>query len=294
MTLHVMEIERFALHDGPGIRTTVFLQGCPLRCPWCANPESQHIARQLMYLQKRCVGCGSCAAACPHGCIRMQEGVPQFDRACCVGCGRCAAACPTHALRLSGKAMTPRDVLAVLKRDASYYRHTGGGITISGGEPFVQAEGLRELLTLCKAEGLHTAVETTGNVPTAALLACEPLIDLFLFDLKHTDAQVFAQVTRGDLALVLHNLSLLPPDKVVLRVPVIPGFNRDAETLRSIFALAVRAGIRRVDLLPYHTLGVGKYAQLGLIYPYPERTPLRREDLAPDRALGASMGLTVH
>ena len=293
MKLHVMEIERFALHDGPGIRTTVFLQGCPLRCPWCANPESKWIGKRLMYLQKRCVGCGRCVKTCPNGCIAMHDGRPQFDRAYCKACGLCASACPAQALRISGRAMETKEILAVLLRDRSYYLHTGGGITVSGGEPFVQAGGLAELLSLCKAEGLHTAVETTGNVPARDLLAGAPFINLFLYDIKHTDAERFASVTGGDLPLVLANLSLLPPAKVVLRVPVIPGFNDDEPTLRSIFALALERGIRRLDLLPYHTLGTGKYQQLGLRYPYGDQPALTRKDLAKFRALGESLGLSV-
>ncbi len=293
MSLRVMEIERFALHDGPGIRTTVFLQGCPLRCPWCANPESQTIGTHLLHLQKRCVGCGRCAAVCPQGSIAMQNGRPVFDRARCVGCGTCVAACPAHALRLSGKTMQPADIVAVLMRDLSYYRHTGGGITVSGGEPLVQAGELATLLALCKAQGLHTAVETTGHAPAAALLACEPLTDLFLYDIKHTDAPTFASVTGGNLPLVLANLALLPPAKVVLRVPVIPAFNFDEAAIHSIYNLALAMGIRRVDLLPYHTLGVGKYAQLGLAYPYGEHPSLTKQSLASLRAMGEALGLAV-
>ncbi len=293
MSLHVVDIQRFALHDGPGIRTTVFLQGCPLRCPWCANPESQHVGTHLMYLQKRCIGCGHCASICPSGCVTLGEDGLVFHRELCIVCGRCVAQCPSGALRFSGKVMESGDIVALLLRDQSYYRHTDGGVTISGGEPFLQAGGLRELLTLCKDHGLHTAVETTGHVPSEHMMPCVPLVDLFLYDLKHIDPHLFAQITRGDLFLVLANLALLPPEKVTLRIPVIPSFNDDPQTLRQMFELALQRGIRRVDLLPYHNLGQGKYAQLGLPYPFEGRSPLTQKDLESFQALGKSLGLLM-
>ena len=293
MKLHVMELERFAIHDGPGIRTTVFLQGCPLGCPWCANPESQRIGTQLMYLQKKCVGCGRCVAACPQHCIAFEQGHPVFDRDRCRHCGACATACMSHAIRMSGMLLSPEEIVATLVRDRSYYDHSGGGITVSGGEPFVQAQGLMALLTACKKEKLHVAVETTGNVPFESIAAAEPLIDLFLFDVKHTDAQVLRQVTGGDLALILGNLRKLDPRKVVLRVPVIPGFNFDETVMRRIFKLACALRITRVDLLPYHVLGKGKYDQLGLPYLCTAEQALTKGDLAGLKATGTRMGLTV-
>ena len=294
MKLHVMEIERFAIHDGPGIRTTVFLQGCPLACPWCANPESQQIGKHLMYLQKNCVGCGRCAAACPHGCITLREGRPVFDRSCCKHCGACANACMSRAIRFSGKLMEVDDIVATLVRDRSYYAHSGGGITVSGGEPFVQAAGLTALLRSCKTQRLHTAVETTGNVPPRSIAAAEPLIDLFLFDFKHPDAYTLKNVTGGDLTLIMANLRKLTPQKVVLRVPVIPGFNFDRETVWRIFEMALAQHITRVDLLAYHELGKGKYAQLGLPYRCGAEKSLTKNDLADLKALGTRMGLTMN
>jgi pyruvate formate lyase activating enzyme len=293
MKLHVMDIQRFALHDGPGIRTTVFLQGCSLRCPWCANPEGWRMGCHLMYVKQRCVGCGRCAAGCPTGAALMEGEGPRFDREQCIGCGRCVESCLPGALRLSGKAMDIADIVAVLLRDKSYYRHTGGGITLSGGEPFTQPEGALELLRHCKAQGLHTAVETTGHAPSEGLMASEPFIDLFLYDIKHTDAAIFSNATKGDLNLALKNLALLPPEKVVLRVSVIPGFNHSKEVIRDIFELALRQGVSRASLLPYHVLGKGKYEQLGLAYAYPYEKALTKNDLSELKAMGEGLGLAM-
>lgn len=294
MNLHVVEIERFAIHDGPGIRTTVFLQGCPLRCPWCANPESQTIRKHLMYQASKCVGCGACLEACQYGAVRFENGRPVFLREKCVGCGACVEACLYSALRLSGETMDVEEVLRVLLRDRHYYQHSGGGITVSGGEPFVQAQGLLALVQACRGEGLHVAVETTGDADSAAFREIQPFIDLFLFDLKHPDAQVLREVTCGNLGRILSNLQSVPPEKVVLRIPVIPGFNADALTLERIFGLAQSFGIRRVDLLPYHNLGKGKYERLGLPYALEGVKALTKADLAPWKRLGESMGLQMN
>lgn len=294
--LHLFDIERFAIHDGPGIRTTVFLQGCPLRCPWCANPESQHICRHLLFFENRCVGCGTCAAVCPQKAIRMQEGRPVINRAKCVTCGICADHCPQEALRISGATKSAAEIIRLALRDTHYYNQSGGGVTISGGEPFVQAEGLISLLAGLKQAGLRTAVETTGQGDARAFRQAAPLIDLFLFDLKHADAATLLQVTRGNLALILENLQTactLGAGRVILRVPVIPGFNRDEVSMRGIFDTALRFGVQDVHLLPYHTLGAAKYGRLGLEYALGELTMLHKEDLADLQKLGRDMGLMI-
>ena len=294
-TLAVMEIERFAIHDGPGIRTVVFLQGCPLRCGWCSNPESQQIRTQLMHINSRCTGCGTCANNCPHANIRMENGRPVFDRDKCITCKSCAEACLQNAIRFAGEALSVQDIMQVVLRDKAYYEQSGGGITVSGGEPFVQFSGLMRLLESCKKEGLHTAIETTGQVNPEKIKKAAPLTDLFLYDIKHTDKALLKKETQADLQTILSNLSYLSgyPEKVVIRIPVIPGFNFNPKDIQSIFNLAKEKGLTTIHLLPYHTLGKDKYEQLGLKYTYPHEQMLTKEQLSPFKKMGEAMGLNI-
>ena len=293
MKLNVMEVERFALHDGPGIRSVVFLKGCAMHCPWCANPESQSHKRQLLYDANKCVGCGRCAAVCPVGAITFTPGEkPAFDRSRCTACGLCGEACPQSAIAYSGSLMAPEEIAALVLRDRDYYDQSGGGVTFSGGEPLLQVEALFPLLKLLKAEGLHLAVETCGHFPSAHLPPLLPYIDLFLFDIKHAHPATLRQVTGGDFALIEANLKavLAAGKPVVGRVPVIPGFNHTPEVMGDIFALCARLGVTQLHLLPYHTLGKGKYARLGLPYTL-TTTMLSNEDLRPYLSQASAFGL---
>ena len=236
--IRVFNVERFAIKDGPGIRTVVFLQGCPLHCPWCSNPES-----------------------------RSSEG---------------------------GKLRTVADILDEVMRDEEYYREAGGGLTLSGGEALCQGEEVTTLLREARGRGLHIAVETTGNVPSAVFEAALPFVDLWLFDWKHSDPVSLRRATGAEGSLILSNLAKCNPSGVVLRIPCIPGFNMDREHFEHAFDLAVQLGISRLDLLPYHTLGKVKYERMGLEYPYAGYEALKREDLEPYKTLGQEKQLTIN
>lgn len=292
----VMEIERFAIHDGPGIRTLVFLQGCPLHCLWCANPESQKIGEHLMYFKNKCVGCGTCASVCDSSAILFENNSPIFHRDNCTNCRQCEKSCLQNAIRFSGKTMSAEEIMQVVLRDKDYYDNSGGGVTFSGGDPFVQFAVFIELLKSCKAHGIHAAVETCGQTSIERIKEAEPLLDLFLFDLKHIDQNKFHEYTGGDINQILQNLEYvasLNKDKVILRVPVIPGLNNDYNTLCKILQKAREYSINTVNLLPYHTLGIAKYEQLGREYALKHLTSMAKDELKEYIIIGEKLGLNV-
>lgn len=276
----VFDIQRFSLHDGPGIRTIVFLKGCPLSCKWCSNPESQNMKPVIMYKKNECLHCGRCINACSRKAISF-ENKTFIDRSICTGCGECANACPAGALVVKGKTMTVQQLIRELKKDATTYRRSGGGITLSGGEPLVQYEFAAELLRACKAQGWDTAIETTGAGITEAVEKIIPYVDTVLLDIKHLDTEKHKKFTGIGNEQILKNAARISQiSSTVVRVPVIPGFNYSEEEIRAIteFAKMLR-GVRTIHLLPYHTFGENKYDLLGRDYALADIKPLKPEEL---------------
>ncbi|MFC2036875.1 glycyl-radical enzyme activating protein [Chloroflexota bacterium] len=272
----VFDIQRYSLHDGPGLRTSVFLKGCPLRCDWCSNPESQRIAPELVMFEANCLACGACVEACAPGGRTLVDGQLVWERTQCTLCGACARICPAAAVRWSGQRWTAGDVIQEVLRDVPFYEE-GGGLTLTGGEPTLQPTFAGALLRLAKAECIHTAIETTGNAPWEVLAQLLPYLDLWLYDLKHMDSKTHRARTGLGNELILSNLRKLATlgEPIRVRVPLIPGFSITQDNMQKTAAFVAELGgaVCSVDLLPYHTLGRGKYAALGRRYPWTDHAP---------------------
>ncbi|MBI9075027.1 MAG: glycyl-radical enzyme activating protein [Desulfatibacillum sp.] len=265
----VFNIQRFSTHDGPGIRTTVFLKGCPLRCLWCANPESQVLAPQLMTRDIKCTGCGACVEACSRGAIVLSVDHGRIiHRDQCDLCFECVDACLYKALSVAGELKTPESVMETVKRDEVFYRNSGGGVTFSGGEPLVQHDFLYEVLAACRQEGFHTALDTTGHAPPRVLEKILPLADLALFDIKHLDPAQHKILTGVDNKLILENARLAANiTRTWFRLPLMGGVNDSEEEISRVAAMAREWGVEKISLLPFHQGGEPKWAQVGLKSP---------------------------
>lgn len=277
----VFDIQRFSLHDGPGIRTIVFLKGCPLSCKWCSNPESQSKKPVVMFRKSECIKCGRCLNICKQGAI-SRENQAFIDREKCIGCGECVNVCPSGALVLKGRTMTIEQLIKELKKDATTFRRSGGGVTLSGGEPLFQFGFATELLKACKAQGWNTAMETTGLGSIEAIQSAIPFVDTVLLDIKSIDNDLHKKYTGVSNEVILKNaIEISKISNTTIRVPVIPGFNYSVDSIKAIADLAKNMrGVRKIHLLPYHTFGENKYDLLGKDYVLEDIKPLKPEDLA--------------
>jgi pyruvate formate lyase activating enzyme len=289
----IFNIQRFSIHDGPGIRTTVFMKGCPLRCLWCSNPESQDFFPNLIVRDVNCKGCGACVKACPEKAIAMtrDEG-RKIDWSKCNQCLECAKACIYNALMTCGHYMPVSDVVDEILKDVDFYRNSGGGMTVSGGEALSQGSFSADLLAACKREGLHTALDTTGYASWETMKSVIDHVDLVLFDIKHLDRLVHLRTTGVENGIILENLLRLSGKKEVwLRMPLIAGFNDSEDHLVRVTELAKQAGARKLSLLPYHEGGMTKCRQLGRSYPWSDAKAPDDEHLLKLKELIASKGI---
>ena len=283
----IYDIQGFSVHDGPGIRTTVFLKGCPLRCPWCHSPESQAFPSQMSYIAAKCIGtglCGECVRVCPAGAVvpGEEEDVPggsgkirraKWSRADCRGCTKCTEVCFPAALDLCGKDYTTDEVMAKLRKDFNFFQSSGGGVTISGGEPLCQPEFTIELLKKLKAEGIHTAVDTTGFVQTEIVARALPYTDLFLYDIKHMNSAEHKRIMGVPNEIIHENARYIAKNggKLQVRIPVIPTYNDSMENLEAAAEFIAELGdaVTVVQLLPYHHFGASKYERIQMYDPMP-------------------------
>lgn len=277
----VFDIQRFSVHDGPGIRTTVFLKGCPLRCPWCQNPESQNMEPELFFTEALCILCGECVKACPNRVHSIFKKRRIIQRTLCAKLGKCIEACPTGALELKGKLMTVEEVVAEVLKDEDYYEQSSGGVTLSGGEPLFQPTFATEILKKCKASRLHTAIETCGYTRPSAFDSLHDYVDLILYDLKHMDSRLHKAVTGVENKLILSNLKTVMENRVPLlvRLTLVPGFSDIGDNLVQMAIFLKSLGIDEVEIIPYHTLALAKYKALGIDYALKDTRAPSEEEL---------------
>jgi len=299
LTGTVFDVKRFATGDGPGIRTLVFLKGCPLRCLWCANPESQSQTPELMFHRSRCVGCGRCIEACPVGAIEADAAGLTTDRRACTACGRCVSACLYEAREVIGQTVSVGEILRQIRRDRRFYDRSGGGVTLTGGEPLQQCAFSADLLKACRAEGIHTAMETCGFAPASCIDAVLPHLNLLYYDLKHIDPDAHKRLTGQSNESILANLERVARSfvqgTIVIRVPWVPEYNGYEDVLEGILDfVSVLPNIDHVEIMPYHRLGAGKYDGLGRRYLLDGRPPVQKPALAHLIEIGQVRGIRVH
>lgn len=290
----IFNIQRFSLHDGPGIRTTVFLKGCPLSCRWCANPESINPDPEIMTYDMKCIKCRGCVEACPSGAITVDGNIRRIDRSKCNLCLKCTSVCPTGAIEKTGKYVSPEEALKEIEKDKPFYQNSGGGVTFSGGEPLAQWQFLLEVCKQCKERNISTILDTTGCASWEVMERILEYTDLVLYDIKHLDPLKHIEGTGVDNELILNNFKKTACKvRTWLRVPVIPNYNDSATYMSKLGEFCAGVGIEKISLLPYHTWGEHKYERLGKVYALRGIESLLPESLEGLKEVIESYGLTA-
>jgi len=291
----VFNIQRYSIHDGPGIRTTVFLKGCPLNCWWCQNPESQLSGQEMIFWGDRCIGCGACSTICLSSAIQIKNGIPVTEKGKCILCGKCIEKCPTLAREMIGEKLTTEEVIKEIEKDLVFYEESGGGVTFSGGEPLGQSEFLEGLLNGCREKKIHTAVDTSGYISWEILNKISLKVDLFLYDLKLMDNERHKKYTGVSNEIILENLEKLSTvhNNIFVRFPVIPGINDDYQNIREMGEFLSPLEITQVNLLSYHYMGKDKYRRLGSTYKLATAQPPSEEKLSEVSAILRKFNLNV-
>lgn len=267
-TSTIINIQKYSIHDGPGIRTTIFFKGCPLSCWWCHNPESQNPRQEIMFFEERCTGCGLCAKKCPQKAIIIEKGYPVVDEHKCSLCRKCTDFCPNNARQYVGKEVTVSELMKEVMKDEVFYEESGGGVTFSGGEPLIHIDFLNEVLKKCKEKGVHTAVDTSGCVPWESFEKIFDKVDLFLYDIKHMDNEKHIKYIGSENTNILENLKMLSDRgcKIFVRMPIIAGVNDDEDHIADAIKFLSKLKVEQVNLLPYHKMGMDKYKRLKKTY----------------------------
>lgn len=295
----ILNVQHYSLHDGPGIRTTVFVKGCPLHCLWCANPESIKTIPQIGFHKQKCIRDYLCLKACPYDAVRISEesGFPVFDSRACDACidHPCIEVCNRTAIELRGKYMSPAELWREVAKDRLFYRNSGGGVTLSGGEPTMQPEFTLQFFTICQEKGVHTALDTCGFVRWEVLTKILEHTDLILYDLKHLNAVRHKELTGVSNEIILANANKIASEgkvPIMLRMPIIPGYNDAAEDIEKTAAFAKKIGAKEITLLPYHQFGTGKYEVIGKKYLLEAVTPPSADSLNRITAVFQASGVT--